>query len=61
MCKAAIVKEHEKNAKKLTMKNALNDQKYHLIYFKILKFYILNPNCKVKSSNCQRFATKGSS
>ena len=31
MCKLAIVKEHEKNAKKLTMKNVLNDQKYHEI------------------------------
>ena len=31
MCKPAIVKEREKNAKKLTMKNVLNDQKYHEI------------------------------
>ena len=29
MCKPAIVKERKKNAKKLTMKNALNDQKRH--------------------------------
>ena len=29
MCKSANVKEREKNAKKLTMKNILNDQKYH--------------------------------
>ena len=29
-------------------------------YSKILKFYILNPNYKLKSSNWQRFATKGS-
>ena len=29
--KLAIVKEREKNAKKLTMKNILNDQKYHEI------------------------------
>ena len=28
MCKPEIVKEFEKNAKKLTMKNVLNDQKY---------------------------------
>ena len=28
MCKPEIVKEYEKNAKKLTMKNVLNDQKY---------------------------------
>ena len=31
MCKLAILKEHEKNIKKLTMKNVLNDQKYHEI------------------------------
>ena len=31
MCKPAIVKEREKNAKKITMKNVLNDQKYHEI------------------------------
>ena len=30
-CKPAIVKQREKNAKKLTMKNVLNDQKYHEI------------------------------
>ena len=38
MCKPAIVKELKKNAKKLTMKNVLNDQKYHEILqnFKIL-------------------------
>ena len=38
MCKPAIVKEREKNAKKLTMKIVLNDQKYHEILqnFKIL-------------------------
>ena len=29
MCKPAIVKEREKNAKKRAMKNVLNDQKYH--------------------------------
>ena len=29
MCKAAFVKEREKNVKKLTMKIVLNDQKYH--------------------------------
>ena len=28
MCKPEIVKEYEKNAKKLTMKNVLYDQKY---------------------------------
>ena len=28
MCKPAIVKEREKNAKKLTIKNVLDDQKY---------------------------------
>ena len=31
MYKPAIVKEREKNPKKLTMKNVLNDQKYHEI------------------------------
>ena len=31
MCKPAVVTEREKNAKKLTMKNVLNDQKYHEI------------------------------
>ena len=31
MCKPAIVKEREKNAKKLTMKNVLNDRKCHEI------------------------------
>ena len=30
-------------------------------YSKILKFYMLNPNYKVKSSNWQSFKTKGSS
>ena len=29
MCKPAIVKEREKNANKLTMKNVLNDQNYN--------------------------------
>ena len=67
MCKPAIVKEREKNAKKLNMKNVLNDQKYEILQnstfskFKILKFYILNPNYKLKSSNWQSFAIKGSS
>ena len=31
MYKPAIVKEREKNPRKLTMKNILNDQKYHEI------------------------------
>ena len=31
MCMPAIVKEREKNAKKLIMKNALNDQKYEVL------------------------------
>ena len=31
MWKPAIVKKRKKNAKKLTMKNVLNDQKYHEI------------------------------
>ena len=31
MCKLVTVKEREKNAKKLTIKNVLNDQKYHEI------------------------------
>ena len=32
ICKPAIVKEREKDAKKLTMKNILNDQKYKILY-----------------------------
>ena len=56
--KPAIIKEPEKNAKKLTMKNVLNDN--IMKYSKILKFYILTPKYKVKSSNWQSFATKGS-
>ena len=31
ICRPAIVKEREKNVKELTMKNVLNDQKYHEI------------------------------
>ena len=31
MCKPAIVEERKKNAKKLTIKTVLNDQKYHEI------------------------------
>ena len=31
MCKPAIVKEREKNAKKLTMKNVLKDQKSEIL------------------------------
>ena len=31
MCKPAIVKERERNAKKLTMENVLNVQKHHEI------------------------------
>ena len=31
MCKPATVKERKKNAKKLTMKNVLNDQKYEIL------------------------------
>ena len=42
MSKPPIVKEREKNAKKLTTKNVLNDQKI-MKFSKILKFYILNP------------------
>ena len=30
-CKPAITKECEENAKKLTMKNVLNDQKYEIL------------------------------
>ena len=60
MCKPAIVKEREKNAKKLTVKNVLLTKNI-MKYSKILKLYILNPNYKVKSSNWQSFATKGSS
>ena len=54
----AIVKECEKNAKKLTLKDVLNGQKNHEILqnSKIL----LNPKYKMKSSNWQSFARKGS-
>ena len=60
MCKPAIVKEHKKNAKKLTMKN---DQKYEILQnskivhtqsklqgeiFKLAKFY--NKRIILKSS-----------
>ena len=60
MCKPAIVKEHKKNAKKLTMKN---DQKYEILQnskilhtqsklqgeiFKLAKFY--NKKVTLKSS-----------
>ena len=31
MCNPAFVKERKNNAKKLTMKNVLNNQKYHEI------------------------------
>ena len=60
MCKLAIVKEREKNAKKLTMKNVLMTKNI-MKYSKFLKFYILNPNYNVKSSNWQSFAAKESS
>ena len=50
MCKPPIVKEREKNAKKLSMKNVLNEQKYHEI---LQNFKILH--------TLQSFATKGSS
>ena len=56
MCKRAIVKERKKNAKKLTIKCL----KWSKISWNTPKF-ILNPNYKVKSSNWQSIATKGSS
>ena len=31
ICKPAFLKEREKNAKKIIIKNVLNDQKYHEI------------------------------
>ena len=31
MCKTAVVKERQKNAKKLTMKNVLTHQKYEIL------------------------------
>ena len=45
MCKPAVVKEREKNAKKLTMKNVLNDQKYHEI---LQKSKILHTQSKLQ-------------
>ena len=53
MAKLTIVKEREKNGKKLTMENVLNDQKYH----EILQNSKI-PNYKVKSLNWKSFATK---
>ena len=53
MAKLTIVKEREKNGKKLTMENVLNDQKYH----EILQNSKI-PNYKVKSLNWKGFATK---
>ena len=60
MCKHSILKKREKNAKKLTMKNVLNDQKYLEI---LQNSKILHTQYKLrgKSSNLQSFATKGSS
>ena len=43
--KPAIAKERQKNAKKLTMKNVLNDQKYHEI---LQNFKILHTECKLQ-------------
>ena len=43
--KPAIAKERQKNAKKLTMKNVLNDQKYHEI---LQNFKILHTQCKLQ-------------
>ena len=45
MCKPAIVKECEKNLKKLTMKNVLNEQKYYEI---LLNFKILHSQSKLQ-------------
>ena len=69
MCKPAIVKKREKNVKKLTTKNVLNDQKYHEILqnskilhtqsklqgeiFKFAKFY--NKRIILKSSKQMAF------
>ena len=43
--KPAIAKERQKNAKKLTMKNILNDQKYHEI---LQNFKVLHTQCKLQ-------------
>ena len=63
MCKPATVKERKKNAKKLTTKNVLNDQKYEILqnskilhtqpklqgeFFKLAKFF--NKKIILKSS-----------
>ena len=50
MCMPEIVKQSKKNAKKLTIKNILMTKNI-MKYSKIPKFYLLNPNYKVKSSN----------
>ena len=46
MCKPVIVKEREKNAKKLTIKNVLHDQKYHEI---LQNSKILHTQCKLQA------------
>ena len=45
MCKHAIVKEREKNTKKLIMKTVLNDQKYHEI---LQNYKILHTQSKIQ-------------
>ena len=57
--KPAIVKEREKNAKKLTITNILNDKKYHEI---LQNSKTLHNQSKLQGEifKWQSFATKGS-
>ena len=59
MCKPAIIKEREKNAKKLTMKSVLNDQNYHEL-LQNSKILHTQSKLQVKSSDWRSLATKGS-
>ena len=57
MYKPIIVKEREKNAKKLTMKNVLNDQKYHLI-LQYSKIFRAQSNLQGEISKLAKFCSK---
>ena len=58
MYNSAIVNEREKNVKKNPMKMFWNTKNI-IKYFNLLKFYILDPNYEVKSSNWQDLQQKG--
>ena len=55
MCKPSILKEREKNAKKINYENVLNARKYHKI---LQNSNILHTQYKLQG---ETFATKGSS